>query len=280
MLVLFLMAEIGFVGFLDDWTKIQHERSLGLHSAEKLIGQTVVAVIFAVLATTSSRGGITPASYRISFVRDTWFDLAFHGTVIGLILFVLWANLMITGASNGVNLTDGLDGQAAGACVMVFGAYVLISVWQFNQNCRVVNSTSCYNVRDPLDLAAVAACVMGACFGFLWWNSAPAKIIMGDTGSLGLGGALAGLAIMTRTEFVDDHSRWALRARDARLGADHRHDPLLDHLRGVRYGGPRGVLRRMGRRRRVNPAVRAGQASPSISHNLVVVCQFRIVIDL
>ena len=109
---------------------------------------------------------------------------------------------MITGASNGVNLTDGLDGQAAGACVMVSGAYVLISVWQFNQNCQFVHSSSCYDVRDPLDLAAVAACVMGACFGFLWWNSAPAKIIMGDTGSLGLGGALAGLAIMTRTELL------------------------------------------------------------------------------
>ena len=88
-LVLFLMAGIGFVGFLDNWTKIQHERSLGLRSAEKLIGQTVVAVIFAILATKFSRGGTTPASYRISFVRDSWFDLAFHGTVIGLILFVL-----------------------------------------------------------------------------------------------------------------------------------------------------------------------------------------------
>ncbi len=202
LLVLFLMVGIGFVGFLDDWTKISHERSLGLRSAEKLFGQTVVAVIFAILATRFSRDGVTPASYRISFVRDTWFNLAFAGTVIGLILFVLWANLMITGASNGVNLTDGLDGQAAGACVMVFGAYVLISVWQFNQNCQFVNSSTCYGVRDPLDLAVVAACVMGACFGFLWWNAAPAKIFMGDTGSLGLGGALAGLAIMTRTELL------------------------------------------------------------------------------
>jgi phospho-N-acetylmuramoyl-pentapeptide-transferase len=201
-LVLFLMAGIGFIGFLDDWTKIAHERSLGLRSGQKLIGQTVVAVVFAILATRFSRGGIAPASYRVSFVRDTWFNLAFHGTVIGVILFVLWANLMVTAASNGVNLTDGLDGQATGACVMVFGAYVLISVWQFNQNCQSVSSSQCYNVRDPLDLAVVAACVMGACFGFLWWNAAPAKIFMGDTGSLGLGGALAGLAIMTRTELL------------------------------------------------------------------------------
>ncbi|TWP33219.1 phospho-N-acetylmuramoyl-pentapeptide-transferase [Leekyejoonella antrihumi] len=202
MLVLFLMVGIGFVGFLDDWTKITHERSLGLRSREKLIGQTFVAVIFAILATRFSRGGITPASYRISFVRDTWFNLALAGPVLGVILFVLWANLMITGTSNGVNLTDGLDGQAPGACVMVFGAYLLISVWQFNQNCQSSTSSTCYNVRDPLDLAVVAACVTGACFGFLWWNASPAKIIMGDSGSLGLGGALAGLAIMTRTELL------------------------------------------------------------------------------
>ncbi len=202
LLVLYLMAGIGFVGFLDDWTKITHERSLGLRSASKLVGQTVVAVVFAVLATRFSRGGITPASYRISFVRDTWIDLAFAGTVVGVILFVLWANLMVTGASNGVNLTDGLDGQAAGACAMVFGAYVLIGVWQFNQSCRSVSSSSCYDVRDPLDLAVVAACVAGACVGFLWWNASPARIFMGDTGSLGLGGALAGLAIMTRTELL------------------------------------------------------------------------------
>ena len=85
---------------------------------------------------------------------------------------------------------------------MVFGAYVLISVWQFNQNCQVVPGPQCYEVRDPLDLAVVAACVMGACFGFLWWNASPARIFMGDTGSLGLGAALAGLAIMTRTELL------------------------------------------------------------------------------
>nr|WP_212755447.1 phospho-N-acetylmuramoyl-pentapeptide-transferase [Flexivirga aerilata] len=202
LLVLFLMVGIGFVGFLDDWAKITHERSLGLTSGQKLVGQTAVAVVFAVLATRFSRGGVSPASYRISFVRDTWFDLAVLGTVVGLILFVLWANLMIAGASNGVNLTDGLDGQAAGACVMVFGAYVLIGVWQFNQNCRFTTSAQCYSTRDPLDLAVVAACVVGACFGFLWWNAAPARLFMGDTGSLGLGGALAGLAITTRTELL------------------------------------------------------------------------------
>jgi phospho-N-acetylmuramoyl-pentapeptide-transferase len=202
LLVLFLMVGIGFVGFLDDWAKIQRERSLGLRSREKLLGQIIVAAIFAVLATSFPRNGITPASLRISVIRDTWIDLAIMGPVIGVALFVLWSNLMITATSNGVNLTDGLDGQAAGACVMVFGAYVLIGVWQFNQNCQSLASTGCYPVRDPLDLAVVAACVAAACFGFLWWNAAPARVFMGDTGSLGLGAALAGLAITTRTQLL------------------------------------------------------------------------------
>ncbi|MBZ2197057.1 phospho-N-acetylmuramoyl-pentapeptide-transferase [Occultella gossypii] len=202
LLVLFLMVGVGFVGFLDDWTKIRRERSLGLRSWEKLIGQTVVAVVFAILASRFARDGVTPASYNISFVRDTAVDLAHFGPLIGVALFVVWANLMIAGASNGVNLTDGLDGLAAGASAMVFGAYALIAIWQYNQSCRLDPSAQCYEVRDPLDLAVVAACVMGVCFGFLWWNASPARLFMGDTGSLGLGAALAGLAIMTRTELL------------------------------------------------------------------------------
>ena len=207
LLVMFLMTGLGLVGFADDAIKITKQRSLGLTSAQKLFGQTLVAVIFAVLALQFKNGaGLAPASYAISFVRDTNLTLAIGGTVVSLILFVIWANLLIAGTSNGVNLTDGLDGLATGASVMVFGAYVLISIWQFNQNCQntvaMANAAKCYDVRDPHDLAVVAAALMGACFGFLWWNATPAKIFMGDTGSLALGGALAGLAITTRTEFL------------------------------------------------------------------------------
>jgi phospho-N-acetylmuramoyl-pentapeptide-transferase len=129
-------------------------------------------------------------------------DLFFAGPLIGTALFVIWANLMISGMSNGVNLTDGLDGLATGASTMVFAAYVLIGIWENNQNCASTLSLKCYDVRDPLDLAVVAAAAMGACFGFLWWNASPAKIFMGDTGSLALGGALAGLAITTRTQLL------------------------------------------------------------------------------
>ncbi|MDC5697860.1 phospho-N-acetylmuramoyl-pentapeptide-transferase [Intrasporangium calvum] len=202
-LVLFLMAGLGLVGFLDDFIKISKQRSLGLRSREKLFGQTLVGVIFAVLVLQFPNEQYrTPASPFISFVRDTNLNLAFAGTLVGMLLFVIWANLMIAGTSNGVNLTDGLDGLATGVSTMVFGAYVLISLWTFNQNCQINPGIKCYEVRDSHDLALVAAAGMGACFGFLWWNATPAKIFMGDTGSLALGGALAGLAITTRTQLL------------------------------------------------------------------------------
>ena len=202
-LVLFLMTGLGIVGFLDDYIKISKQRSLGLRTKEKLAGQTLVGVIFAVLALQFPNSRFrTPAVPFVSFVRDTNVNFAFAGTLLGLILFVLWANLMIAGTSNGVNLTDGLDGLATGAGVMVFGSYVLIAIWQLNQNCQFTPGVKCYEVRDPRDLAVVAAALMGACFGFLWWNASPAQIFMGDTGALALGGALAGLAITTRTELL------------------------------------------------------------------------------
>ena len=209
-LVLFLMSGLGFIGFLDDFIKISKQRSLGLRPVPKLVGQSVVSVVFAVLVLQFPNHQFrTPASTQISFIRDTRFDLAFAGTALGIALFVVWAYLMIAAASNAVNLTDGLDGLATGASILVFAAYVLIGTWQSNQSCQnlandAISATAlkCYEVRDPRDLAVVAACVMGACIGFLWWNASPAKIFMGDTGSLALGGALAGLAITSRTQIL------------------------------------------------------------------------------
>ncbi len=196
LLVLFLIVGLGIVGFLDDYIKISKQRSLGLRSRAKMTGQIAIAVIFAVLAIRfPDDQGYTPASQALSVLRDTsW--------VLPAVVFVLWALFMISGFSNAVNLTDGLDGLATGAAAMVFGAYTLIGVWQLNQSCRVEPGPSCYEVRDPLDLAVLSAALVGACFGFLWWNAAPAKIFMGDTGSLAMGGALAGLAITTRTELL------------------------------------------------------------------------------
>jgi phospho-N-acetylmuramoyl-pentapeptide-transferase len=204
-LVLFLMTGLGLVGFLDDFIKISKQRSLGLRSGAKLAGQSLVSVLFAAMALQFPNSQFRrPASTQISFIRDTSADLAFAGAVVGVVLFVIWSLLMISATSNGVNLTDGLDGLATGASTMVFGAYVVIGVWQSNQSCQNPAGVGpqCYEVRDPRDLAVVAACLLGACFGFLWWNASPAKIFMGDTGSLALGGALAGLAITTRTELL------------------------------------------------------------------------------
>jgi phospho-N-acetylmuramoyl-pentapeptide-transferase len=202
-LVLFLLVGMGVVGFLDDFIKISKERSLGLTSRQKLAGQALVTAGFAVPAVlVTGADGSSAASTAISFVRDTRLDLAVGGTTLGVVLFVIWANVLIAGASNGVNITDGLDGLATGASVMVFGAYTLIGLWQHNQGCAVAPGPGCYELRDGMDLAVVACSIAGACFGFLWWNASPAQIIMGDTGSLSLGAALAGLAILTRTELL------------------------------------------------------------------------------
>ena len=198
LLLLFLFVGMGVVGFLDDFIKISKQRSLGLRSKAKMVGQTVIALVFGYLALSNGLEdgrGVAPASDHLSFIRDSRFVLP---TVIAILLF--W--VMITGTSNAVNLTDGLDGLATGACVMVFGAFMFVNIWQNNQNCAIHQVKACYQVRDPLDLALVAAAITGACFGFLWWNAPPAQIFMGDTGSLSLGGAMAGLAILTRTELL------------------------------------------------------------------------------
>jgi len=198
-LLLFLFVGMGLVGFLDDFIKISKQRSLGLRSKAKMIGQTVIAVVFGFLALSpmlEDDNGRTPASEKVSFLREIdWLALP---VAVAIVLIVL----IVTATSNAVNLTDGLDGLATGASVMVFGAYMLVNIWQNNQFCQEDPSATCYNVRDPLDLAVIAAAITGACFGFLWWNASPAAIFMGDTGSLSLGSALAGFAILTRTELL------------------------------------------------------------------------------
>ncbi|GAA3011711.1 MULTISPECIES: phospho-N-acetylmuramoyl-pentapeptide-transferase [Streptosporangium] len=195
-LVLFLMTGLGAVGFLDDFIKIYKQRSLGLRSGAKALGQLVVGAVFAVLVTRfPNEYLITPAETRLSFLRD-------FGPSIGIVGFTIWVLIMIVGFSNAVNLTDGLDGLASGATGVVLGSYVLIGNWQLRNSCTTQLGPNCYWVRDPLDVAVVAAAVLGALVGFLWWNAPPAKIFMGDTGSLALGGVVAGLAITTRTQLL------------------------------------------------------------------------------
>jgi phospho-N-acetylmuramoyl-pentapeptide-transferase len=196
LLVLGLMAGLGLVGFIDDFIKIYKQTSLGLRSGAKLAGQAVVGALFALAVLRHPDGyDLTPADAHLSFLRD-------FGPAIGVLPFVLWIVIMIAGMSNAVNLTDGLDGLATGATCLVLTAYVLIGIWQERNDCTISLNPQCYPVRDPLDMAVVAASVLGACFGFLWWNAPPAKIFMGDTGSLALGGVLAGLAVCTKTQLL------------------------------------------------------------------------------
>ena len=196
LLVIGLMSGLGLVGFIDDFIKIRKQRSLGLTATAKFGGQALVALAFGISATHFHNGHhLAPVSTHLSFVRD-------YGLDFGAIVFVIWAYFMVTATSNGVNLTDGLDGLASGASCMVFGAYVIIAFWQFGNNCVLSTAGNCYNVRDPLDVAVISAAAMGACFGFLWWNASPARIFMGDTGSLALGGLLAGLSMVTHTELL------------------------------------------------------------------------------
>ena len=196
LLVLFLMTGMGVVGFIDDFIKVFRRRSLGLRAGQKLAGQLVVGAAFAIMALHfPNRYDLTPASDHLSFLTD-------FGIAIGPVFFAIWVILMTGGAANGVNLVDGLDGLATGACIPVLAAYVIIGNWQLRNACTATLVQNCYDVRDPRDLAVVAGAVLGACFGYLWWNAPPAKIFMGDVGSLALGGALAGLAIVSRTELL------------------------------------------------------------------------------
>ena len=196
LLVMGLVVALGFIGFLDDWLKVSKQNSRGLPGRFKLLGQAVFAAIFGYMGLQFvDQDSLTPISQYLSGVRET-------SIYLGSAVVVVWIVLMVMSASNGVNLTDGLDGLATGASIMTFLAFVLIGVWEFGQSCAINATAGCYAVRDPLDLAVLSAAFAGGCTGFLWWNTAPAKIFMGDTGSLALGGAIAGFAATLRVELL------------------------------------------------------------------------------
>ncbi len=196
LLVVFTMVSTGLVGFVDDLLKIRNQRSLGLTPTAKFAGQAICAV-----------GLGLGAWYWAEAFRGISFIRPLYGTQLPLIVFLIWAFLLLSATTNGVNLTDGMDGLASGSTVLVASAYVVIAFWQFRHLCSAppVNSAGCYRFpmgESPQDLAIIAAATMGAVAGFLWWNAPPARIFMGDTGSLGLGGALAALALFTNTQLL------------------------------------------------------------------------------
>jgi len=209
LLVLFMMVGLGGVGFIDDFLKTRNQRSLGLGGWAKIAGQLIVAVAFGLLALNfPNRYGLTPATTAVSLFRDTRFDFVLlFGAIGGVLIYLLWIAFITTATSNGVNLADGLDGLATGASILAVGSYIVIGFWQNNQYAFSAAldpdvAFKAYYVRDPLDLAIVAAALVGALIGFLWWNTSPAQIFLGDTGSLGIGGAIAALAILSRTELL------------------------------------------------------------------------------
>ncbi|WP_297013381.1 phospho-N-acetylmuramoyl-pentapeptide-transferase [uncultured Dialister sp.] len=171
--LLFLTLGHGFLGFLDDFIKAEKKRNLGLTAKQKMLGQIILAVLFCWGVVDTLH---LPYSIAIPF---TQIDIS-----IGF-LYYPFVVLVIVGASNAVNLTDGLDGLASGCCVIAFSAYAVY----------------CY-MTGFNDLGYFIIILAGTCIGFLFFNYHPAKIFMGDTGSLALGGAIAGISVMTRTELL------------------------------------------------------------------------------
>lgn len=210
LLVIWMMVGLGVVGFIDDYMKVRQQRFGGLSGWRKIVGQVAVTVPFGVVALNlPNQFGQTPASPFVSVFRDVpALSFMAFGAVAGWILYLAWVSFIGVAFSNSTNVTDGLDGLAAGAAIFVTGAYSLIAFWQFNQACwgteaaAAAAKAACYPTRDPFDLAIVSASFVGALVGFLWWNAPKAKVFMGDVGSMAIGGVLAAMAILTRTELL------------------------------------------------------------------------------
>ena len=175
----------GVLGFVDDYLAIRNLRNLGLRKRGKLAGQMVIAGGFATLAIVWVH-----TSTHLSFTRVT-----LPGWNMSQIGWVLFAIFVVIATSNAVNLTDGLDGLAAGSGAFCFGVLSIIGYWQFRH-------FSIYHLHAALDLGLVAVALVGACLGFLWWNAAPAKIYMGDTGSLAIGTGLGALCLLMNLDLL------------------------------------------------------------------------------
>jgi len=173
------------IGLADDWISVHHQRSLGLNARAKAAAQLVVALAFAIVAVTWLK-----VDTHLSFTR---YDST--GINLGRVGWVIFAVLVIVGFGNAVNLTDGLDGLAAGSSTFAFAAFAVIGYYQ-------VKHFGLYRNPAPLDEATMATALIGGCAGFLWFNAAPARIFMGDTGSLGIGTAIATIALLENVDLL------------------------------------------------------------------------------
>jgi len=180
-LVLLAFLGMGIIGFVDDFLKVRRARNLGLSKTWKFAGQVVIAALFA-------WGALSwEVTTRLSFTRPFGVDLGWF--------YVLWVLLILTATSNAVNFSDGLDGLASGSSALVFSAFAIMSFWQWRH-------PEFYGISGALELAILSVALVTATLGFLWWNTAPARIFMGDTGSQALGGAMAALALLTNTHLL------------------------------------------------------------------------------
>jgi phospho-N-acetylmuramoyl-pentapeptide-transferase len=184
-LTVIVVVATGLIGLADDYIKVTRKRSLGLNKRAKLGSQVVVALGFALAA--EHWAGVNTA---LSFTR---YDSI--GVNLGSVWWVVFAVFVMVGTSSAVNLTDGLDGLASGSATFGFAILAIIGYWQFRH-------FSIYHVSSALDLALVSVAFAGSCLGFLWWNAAPAKIIMGDTGSLAIGAGLAALCLQMNLQLL------------------------------------------------------------------------------
>ena len=189
-----LIVGLGIVGFIDDYLGVRARRNMGLRKRGKTFGIVMIAAAFAWLAV-----AFVHTDTHLSFTEP--FDVN-----LGKVGLFIWIILVVYATTNAVNLTDGLDGLAAGSSAFTFAAFMIIAFTQFRHPdiYHVFRQPDIFHVlpAQALDQAVVAAAMFGACAGFLWWNAAPARIFMGDTGSLAIGGAMAGLAILTRTHLL------------------------------------------------------------------------------
>jgi len=184
-LVMLAIAGAAAIGFADDWIKVRHRRSLGLNKRAKFGSQIALGLAFSILAVYWAH-----ASTTLSFTR--YDSLGLH---MGTWVWIVWGTVVIAAAANAVNLTDGLDGLAAGSSTFCFATLAIIGYWQYRHY-------TIYHVGDALDMALAAVALAGACVGFLWWNAAPAKIFMGDTGSLSIGSGLAALCLLMNLDLL------------------------------------------------------------------------------
>jgi len=186
--VLGVTLACGLVGFMDDWIKVHHRRSLGLRGRWKLILLVAITVGVGIAAHEAIQSRRSPTEVYIPGL-DWWLPLSFLW--YGLLFFI------VAGAANGVNLTDGLDGLAAGTGMIALLTFSAMNVIAYIRSGPVGDRSD-----SDLDLAIIGAALVGGTIGFLWYNAFPAEVFMGDTGSFAIGGALAGFAIMTKTEML------------------------------------------------------------------------------